>query len=525
LSNAYFDTKRQQPFEISRDKVDLWVALLIGLIIIVIASFNYLGLVNNNLFCKTKEFSVRRINGGTISDLVSIFMIENILLVVISFLISGYLIALGTPYFNLFTGADITLGYVLQAKQIITLISIVLTLLLLTLAFSWLQIRFDLKKSKIKPLGFKFGRRIQLPVFNVIQLAGAIALTICSIVILKQMSYISQKPIGLNKQVIEVKIPSPFASKASAFKDELEKSPSIESVSIASASPLLEHIIILLNYKENGVEKQYTTAVFLGDEKYSSTLGIQLIEGEGFSGNPQLDKDRCLINETLAKTFPDQNLIGRELPGIERFIVAGVVKDFHYNNLKKIVEPGFISFDTRGHHIMVKPKDNQTQQARNAINEIWSRFITDYPPNTESIGERYEWLHRENNNFIRIIGICCLVSLFLSMIGLFAIAFQISKHRTKEIGIRKVNGAKIWEVMLMLNIDFVKWVAIAFVIATPIAYYAMDKWLQNFAYRTQLSWWVFALAGLLALAIALLTVSWQSWRAARRNPVEALRYE
>jgi putative ABC transport system permease protein len=111
------------------------------------------------------------------------------------------------------------------------------------------------------------------------------------------------------------------------------------------------------------------------------------------------------------------------------------------------------------------------------------------------------------------------------MIGLFAIAFQISKHRTKEIGIRKVNGAKIWQVMLMLNMDFVKWVAIAFVIATPIAYYAMDTWLQYFAYRTPLSWWVFALAGLLALAIALLTVSWQSWWAARRNPIEALRYE
>jgi putative ABC transport system permease protein len=126
---------------------------------------------------------------------------------------------------------------------------------------------------------------------------------------------------------------------------------------------------------------------------------------------------------------------------------------------------------------------------------------------------------------IQMITIFTLISLFLSSLGIFALSSFNMQRRVKEIGIRKVNGAKIWQVMLMLNTDFVKWVAIAFVIATPIAYYAMDKWLQNFAYRTPLSWWVFALAGLLALVIALLTVSWQSWWAARRNPVEALRYE
>lgn len=141
------------------------------------------------------------------------------------------------------------------------------------------------------------------------------------------------------------------------------------------------------------------------------------------------------------------------------------------------------------------------------------------------MGETYEIIHRENKNYLKLIGSCCAISIFLSMIGLFAISIKSSQRRTKEIGIRKVNGAKISEILAMLNRDFVKWVAIAFVIATPIAYYAMHKWLENFAYKTELSWWIFALAGLLALGVALLTVSWQSWKAATRNPVEALRYE
>jgi putative ABC transport system permease protein len=126
---------------------------------------------------------------------------------------------------------------------------------------------------------------------------------------------------------------------------------------------------------------------------------------------------------------------------------------------------------------------------------------------------------------MKLLAIFTIISIVLSCLGIYAVSAFNMQRKVKEIGIRKVNGAKIWQVMLMLNIDLVKWVAIAFVIATPIAFYAMDKWLQNFAYRTLLSWWVFALAGLLALVVALLTVSWQSWLAARRNPVEALRYE
>ena len=134
-------------------------------------------------------------------------------------------------------------------------------------------------------------------------------------------------------------------------------------------------------------------------------------------------------------------------------------------------------------------------------------------------------MHRENSNYAKLIGSCCFISLFLSMIGLFAVSFNNSRRRVKEIGIRKVNGAQTSEVITLLNQDFIKWVIIAFVIACPLAYYTMNNWLKNYAYKTELSWYIFALAGLLAMGIALLTVSWQSWKAATRNPVEALRYE
>jgi len=237
------------------------------------------------------------------------------------------------------------------------------------------------------------------------------------------------------------------------------------------------------------------------------------------------DNQKFLINESLARLFPGQNLIGTRLAGFEKRIVTGIVKDFHYASLKSLVEPACIYYSPPCYHLIVKPSKNQIPQSHNTIAQTWKKLIPDYPLDMESIGDQYEWLHRENKNYLQLIGACCFISIFLSMIGLFAISYQSSRYRTKEIGIRKVNGAKISEVLVMLNKDFVKWVAIAFVIATPIAWYAMNKWLENFAYKTELSWWIFALAGLLAVGIALLTVSWQSWKAATRNPIEALRYE
>jgi putative ABC transport system permease protein len=152
-------------------------------------------------------------------------------------------------------------------------------------------------------------------------------------------------------------------------------------------------------------------------------------------------------------------------------------------------------------------------------------LIPNYPVNTETVGERFEWFHRENKNYIRLILSCSLISMFLSMIGLFTMSIQSTLARTKEIGIRKINGASILEILVILNKDFGKWILTAILFAVPAAWYAMNKWLQNYAYKTEITWWLFALAVGITLGIALLTVSWQSWKAATRNPVEALRYE
>ena len=522
---AYFDTTRRMTIENSRDRRDLWIATIIGLMIMGVAVFNYLTILSNKFSRKTKELYLRRINGSSLTNLIFRFLLESSVIVIFSFILGLFLMHDGLHFFNNLTGSNITRTFIFKPGQIAILTAVLAFLILVTLLFILYLTRSLLGLNLLRTDRDHKIRSIQIPAFNVLQLASSMALIISSIVIIRQMNFITNKQIGLDKEVIEVKIPAQYKEKAKVFKDELMKYGSVKNVSVVGASPLLEHFLLALKYQENGVEKQYSPAGFSGDENYLSVLGIELIAGDDFSETLSSNTDKCLINESFANLFHGQDLVGKGMPGMEDKIISGIVKDFHYSDLKSFVEPAFISFDNKGGHLMVKVSDNQIPQAREAISDVWQTLIPDYPENTESTGDRFEWYHRKNVNFRKLITACSIISLFLSMIGLFAVSYQKTRSRTKEIGIRKINGAKISDILKMINSDFFRWTIIAFFIAVPAAFYGMYKWLEGYAYKTDLSWWIFALSGLMVLAVSLLTVSWQSWRAATRNPVEALRYE
>lgn len=525
FKQSYFDTSEYFPLGDKRDKSDIWIAIIIGLMIISVASVNYLGLVNNKLSDKTPEFYIRRINGSSQSRLIIDFLLENLLIIILAFILSLEIIFWIIPLFNEMTGSSINMNLYARPDSFLIMPFVLFFLLIATFFFSAAKIYKQSISSTSRVTLDIEGKLVKVPAFNIFQLIVTIVLLICSFTILRQTNYIVNKEIGLNKDVIEIKIPTKYADQTKIFKDELLKYSSISSISVTTASPLLEWIIASFHYTENGVDKQYTPKIFKGDESFIRTLGISVIEGREFSGNPNSDKNNCMINESLVRHFTGRNLLGEKLPGYEKLTIIGIVKDFNCSGLKDAISPGVIIFDNSGNHLLALPGPGQLESARNSISETWEKLIPDYALNTESVKERFEWYHRSDTNFAKLIFTCCIISLFLSLIGLFAISFHSSRKRTKEIGIRKINGATINEVMFLLNLDFFRWIIIAFVFASPIAWYIMYKWLQGFAYRTVLGWWIFAIAGLSALLITMLTVNWQSWKAATRNPVEALRYE
>ncbi|HOO98377.1 MAG TPA: ABC transporter permease [Bacteroidales bacterium] len=522
LHDAYFDRGRGFSVEKSRDITDLYIALIIGLIIIAVALFNYLGIITNRFLGKLNEFRIRHINGGKKINLINRFMLENSILVMMSFLLSLYLMFEALPFFNSLTETEIPDSFMFNSVSLTILGLIVLVVILVTFLFVYYKVyhnklTFSIYADKGKRTG-----SIRIPGFSIFQIASSFVLITCSIVIIMQMEYITNKPIGLDKDVIEIRIPGQYREKAGVFKEELMSSSLVRNVSCVNASPVLEHYLLSLQYQQDGTEKQYTLAGFSGDEDYLDVLGIKLLEGSNLTPTTA---NKCLINRSFTRFFPDRELLGRGIPGMEDKIIAGIVEDFHYSGLKSMVEPAFISFDNRGSFLLVKASGNNTNQLRELISEIWTELIPGYPVNIESIGDRFEWFHRDNQRFLKLIISCSLISIFLSMIGIFTISYQQARLRTKEIGIRKINGANLADLLLLINKDLLRWILIAFSLAVPVSWYAMHRWLENYAYRTTLSWWVFVLSAIIILVISILTVSFQSYRAATRNPVEALRYE
>lgn len=230
-----------------------------------------------------------------------------------------------------------------------------------------------------------------------------------------------------------------------------------------------------------------------------------------------------IFNRTAWESYEWENDNRKEFHGKE---VIGVMEDFNVSSLHSAMEPVCLLLsDNPADNLSIRLLPGNLAENMDELTKVWTEFMPGEALNYTFYDSYFDSLYKKEEKTAQAIGILAFIALVLTCMGIFGQIFQESLNRTKEIGIRKVNGARVSEVLVMLNKDFVKWVSIAFIIATPIAYYAMNKWLENFAYKTSLSMWIFALAGLLALGIALLTVSWQSWRAATRNPVEALRYE
>ena len=262
------------------------------------------------------------------------------------------------------------------------------------------------------------------------------------------------------------------------------------------------------------------------DEDYAKTFKLELSEGRFFSSEFPTDNAAVVINEKAVEVMGLKNPVGEVLtaPWGTKLTIIGVLKDFHIQSLHHKIEPLMMQ-KGESNNLYVKIKPDHILATVKFINKTFKSFDPGLPIDFHFLDVDFDNLYRTEQQMSKIFSYFSLLAIIISCLGLVGLSLFMTELRTKEVGIRKVNGAKSLEIFSLLSREYILWVIISILIATPIAWYAMHRWLENFAYKTELSWWIFALAGLLALGIALLTVSWQSWRAAMRNPVEALRYE
>ena len=501
----------------------LLIFLAIGILIIILSSINYLNYSVSMQYAKLKEIGINKTNGAERIHLLADSLIEVSLGIFIALVFSVGLVALLLPLTGVLFGREIHLADV-NLLQLLPVVAGVVTgiILLNSLAPIYILSKFnitDFLSGGRKQTGKQWGKQAMLT----FQLAVSIALIAVVMLIFKQLGFVKHYDLGFNKEhLVRMELPYKFQNQK-ALKNEVAKLPFVSGSALSNGYP--GHINMTMGSGVDGDE--FSVHCIFVSEDFLQTFGINLTDGRGFMSG---DKDHaCLMNEAAMKRFGWDNVVGKKYKNGRDggYDLVGVVNNFNVQSLHSEMTPVALLYepDREFNTLSLRLMPGNISEQIAGLRNVWKNLLPDEPMEFAFYDTQFQAMYEKEDKLAKSITFFSIIALVLTCMGILGQIFMISLNRTKEIGVRKVNGAKVSEILTMLNKDFIKWVAIAFVITTPIAYYAMHKWLENFAYKTSLSWWIFALAGLLALGIALLTVSFQSWKAATRNPVEALRYE
>lgn len=508
----------------------VWLFGIIAGFILIIACINFINLSTAKSANKAKEVGLRKAVGSNRTNLVGQFLTESLLYSFLSFFLGILLAIILLPYFNILAAKSLVIPWAewWQILPLLVLASVIVGILAgLYPAFYLSSFKpVSMLKGRMSQDSKSYNMRSSLVVF---QFTVSIILITGTFIIYRQVSYILNKKVGFDKeQVLLLQGTNTLGDQVATFKNELLRLPEVKNVSISDYLPIAGTKRNGNPFRNEGKTEGFSAGQFWQvDHDYIKTMGMNIVKGRDFSIDMLTDSKGAIINQTMATELGLSDPIGKRITngGGNVLTVIAVVEDFHFESLKENIRGVCLALGNSPNIASVKISTSDMSGAIKSITGVWNKFSVNQPIRYSFLDESFALMYSDVQRMGRIFSAFALLAIIVACLGLFALSSFMIEQRTKEIGIRKVNGAKSIEVTTTLNKDFLTWVAIAFVIATPIAYYAMNKWLENFAYKTELSWWIFALSGMLALGIALLTVSWQSWKAATRNPVEALRYE
>lgn len=503
----------------------------IGILILFIACFNYVNLFTANATTRLTEISVKKTFGASRRQLAKQFIFESVLIFFISFCVSLVLVSLGLPLFNEFSGKNLSISILANTTILASILGMMVAVGILA---GWYPaiILSSYSPTRVLRSSFKSGSGFQVKKLLIsTQFIIVIALMASAAIMFRQINLLETKDLGFEEEaVITAIFDFGDETKYNSLKHELHGKSYVSSVSVASRIPsgsLSNKGRVKTEGQTESKEIPYVHVNF----DYFKTLGIVPKQGRLFSEKFKTDATESIIlNEAALKFLEiEGNPIGQSVqcnwPKSTRKIV-GVIDDIHFESLYNKVKPAvFVINYPNVYHLIVKVIPSDEIGSMKAITDICQSFYPNEVIEFSFLDSILESRYSKDITTFQLMGFFAILAIFLACMGLLGVSTFIISGKTKEIGIRKVNGAKAFEIIRMLNIGFLKWIAISYIIAIPLAYYGMSRWLESFAYRTELSWWVFGLAGVITVAIVLTTVSWVTYRAARRNPVESLRYE
>ncbi|MGA7837530.1 MAG: ABC transporter permease [Ignavibacteriaceae bacterium] len=518
----------------------VYIFALIALGILLIACINFMNLATARSAMRAKEVGIRKTLGSKKSQLIWQFIFESVLMSTIAVIIAAFLAELFLPFFNEITGKSITFGIneSLTLVPMFVLFALVVGILAGSYPAFFLS-AFD-PVTVLKGNTLKGGKNSWLRSTLVIsQFTVSIILIIGTFVVKDQLDYIQNKKLGFNKeQIVLVKKTDDIGRQIESFKRELLSNPSITSVSNSNTYPG-GPIVGNSAYTAGGQsgDKSQLIMQMAADYGFVDTYQIPMQEGRYYSReHPSDTLNTIVVNEETVKIFGLKNPIGKKLIAVgnnadnsRTFTIVGVTKDFNYESLHSKIRPLIIHLFVPGRgfgrYTAVRVASGDIKSTLNYINEKWHKLAGAQAFEYNFFDKEFAKLYESERRTGKLFTSFSIIAIIIATMGLFGLVAFITERRTKEIGIRKVMGASISEIIFLLSKEFSKWVLLANIIAWPVAYYLMNNWLKEFAYRVNISIWLFPIAGILVLLVSLLTVSTLTFRAARANPANSLKYE
>ncbi len=517
--------------------VEIYIFSIIAVFILVMACINFMNLSTARSTQRAREVGLRKVVGATRFQVMKQFLGESLLFSCLSMVFALLCVWTVLPAFNnftakaltLFSGANVSMFLILSLTVLFTGIIAGSYPALFLSSFRPVQ---TLKNRMTKNSGGSVFRRI-LIVFQFTLSAGLI---VCTLIVSKQLRYVQKKDLGLNREHVVVLNNNPDLGKRfDAFREELKGMRGVLNVTSAHQMPMQVGQSVPINWEGNPGKEPVLWAYTMAGYDFFETFDMEILQGRSFAKKfPTDEKSACIINETAAKMLGVENPIGTSIyfghmaldPSLRNLQVVGVVKDFHYRSMYNTIGPFLFRIYKPYHfYVFVKLDAHQIKEGLQNTKTIFVKYAPDYPFRFEFMDEAFNRQYASDRELRRLFNLFSVLSVIVACLGLFGLASFTAEQKTKEIGIRKVLGARISDIVTLNAKEFLKWIAVANLIAWPLAYYLMMQWLNNFVYKTGIGPGVFLLASGLTLFVVVITISYQTIKAAVANPVDSLRYE
>ncbi len=511
----------------------IYIFGVLAIFILILACINFTNLSTAASAKRSKEVGIRKVLGSLKSSLVGQFLAESIMLTTLAMFFALALVYLLLPYFNEVAGKNTTIQFYLNYKALI----IELFIALIVGVAAGIYPAFFISSFKILSVlkgntNSQNSKSVLRSGLIVFQFAISTMFIIGTIIVYQQLHYMQNQKLGYDKeQILVINDTYTLKNNLEPFKNQLLQNKQVVNATISSDVPIRTSDgtqIYLKSTTADASHSEIHSAIYHIDESYLPTMGMKMAAGRNFSPASLGDSAAVIVNETAIKELGiASDPIGKTIvrSGQREFTIVGVVKDFHYSSAKEKIAPLMMLYGHSNGTIMLKVKTADVAGLLSDIKQQWTDFHADSPFSYTFLDDQFAQLYVNEARTGKIFTSFAILAVVIASLGLFGLSAFSIRQRVKEIGIRKVLGASSGSITGMLSAQFLKLVSLSIIIAVPITWYAMHKWLQEFAYRVEIHWWVFIVAGALALMVAFITVSFQSVRAALANPVKSLRSE